>query len=211
MPALIALAISVPTALAQTPVVTQPSAQTANNASSTIAVSNTFQSVFAASAKRFGCSIQNNGSNSMWVYFGPIANATKATSFVVTAGSALLCGSLGVVAKDQVSITGTAADAFTATQDGSPSLNGGGSGGGGGGGAVTIADGADVTQGAIADAVVAAGAFCRLTPPSDSCRDLYQAIRRQSENADRRRVWKRHCRDLECAERGRNCGYSSRF
>jgi len=33
-----------------------------------------------------------------------------------------------------------------------------GGGGGGGGGAVTIADGADVTQGAIADAVVAAGA-----------------------------------------------------
>lgn len=31
-------------------------------------------------------------------------------------------------------------------------------GGGGGGGAATIADGADVTQGAIADAVVAAGA-----------------------------------------------------
>src|SRR6202008_4042178 len=33
-----------------------------------------------------------------------------------------------------------------------------GTGGGGGGGAVTVADGADVTQGAIADAVVAAGA-----------------------------------------------------
>ena len=33
-----------------------------------------------------------------------------------------------------------------------------GGGGGGGGGAVTVADGADVTQGAIADAVVAAGA-----------------------------------------------------
>jgi hypothetical protein len=32
------------------------------------------------------------------------------------------------------------------------------SGGGGGGGAVTIADGADVTEGAIADAAVAAGA-----------------------------------------------------
>jgi hypothetical protein len=33
-----------------------------------------------------------------------------------------------------------------------------GTGGGGGGGAVTVADGADVTQGALADAVVAAGA-----------------------------------------------------
>jgi len=38
------------------------------------------------------------------------------------------------------------------------SATGTGGGGGGGGGAVTVADGADVTQGAIADAVVAAGA-----------------------------------------------------
>lgn len=41
---------------------------------------------------------------------------------------------------------------------GLPTGTGGGSGGGGGGGAATIADGADITQGAIADAVVAAGA-----------------------------------------------------
>jgi len=54
--------------------------------------------------------------------------------------------------------------AFTQASDGKPALavtNTDGttiSGGGGGGGAVTVADGADVTQGAIADAVITAGA-----------------------------------------------------
>ena len=41
---------------------------------------------------------------------------------------------------------------------GLPTGSGGGGGGGGGGGAVTVADGADVTQGALADAAVTAGA-----------------------------------------------------
>jgi hypothetical protein len=117
---LVFLALSVAPSLAQSPVVTQPSSQAATNFSSTIAVTNTFQSVFAASAKRQGCSIQNNGSNTMWVFFGAIADATKAKSFLLGVGQGISCGSIGVVAKDQVSITGTATEAFAATQDGAP-------------------------------------------------------------------------------------------
>ena len=49
--------------------------------SSTISVTNTFQSVLvAANGSRFGCSIQNQGTATMYVFAGPIANATKATS-----------------------------------------------------------------------------------------------------------------------------------
>lgn len=53
--------------------------------------------------------------------------------------------------------TGGSTTANSLGGSGLPTGTGGGSGGGGGG-AVTVADGADVTQGAIADAVVAAGA-----------------------------------------------------
>lgn len=65
---------------------------------------------------------------------------------------------------------------------GLPTGSGGGGGGGGGGGAVTVADGADVTQGANADAVVAAGAagtvsakLRRLTTDIDSIKTLAAA------------------------------------
>lgn len=65
---------------------------------------------------------------------------------------------------------------------GLPTGSGGGGGGGGGGGAVTVADGADVTQGANADAAVAAGAagslsakMRRLTTDIDSIKTLAAA------------------------------------
>jgi hypothetical protein len=47
---------------------------------------------------------------------------------------------------------------YVQTSPGVYALAGNGSGGGGGGGAVTVADGADVAEGAVADAAVAAGA-----------------------------------------------------
>lgn len=91
---------------------------TSTNLSSTIAVTNTFQSIQASTGTRKGCLIQNVAtSDSMWVYFGAIGGATKGKSFILDAvhGSAVSCavGGLGVLT-DQVSITGTAPDAFTA-------------------------------------------------------------------------------------------------
>lgn len=88
---------------------------TSKNLSSTISVTNTFQSLQAATAGRNGCLIQNNGSHTMWVFFGPIASATATTSFVLPAAQSVSCavGGLGVLI-DQVSITGTSTDAFFA-------------------------------------------------------------------------------------------------
>lgn len=114
---LLFLALGVSLAYAQQPVITHPYNITSNNASSTIAVTNTFQSIWAASASttgRVGCTVINYGSSTMWVFFGPIANATKATSIQLAANQAVYCGFNGVVNRDQVSITGTAADAFVA-------------------------------------------------------------------------------------------------
>lgn len=88
---------------------------TSGNLSSTIAVTNTFQSIQAKTSSRNGCLIENNGSHTMWVFWGPIANATAATAFVLPAGNSVSCavGGLAVLI-DQVSITGTSTDAFFA-------------------------------------------------------------------------------------------------
>lgn len=107
-------------AYAQTPVVTYPYGVTSFNSSGSISVTNTFQSVFAASGintGRVACMVQNNGTNPMWVFFGPIANATKGKSVVLAAGVSVQCNAAGgIVLKDQVSITGTSGDAFFAAQ-----------------------------------------------------------------------------------------------
>lgn len=104
---------------AQTPIITKPYGATSNNQSSTITVTNTFQSIFLASTTNTGrssCTVQNNGANSMWVFFGPIANATQGASIKLAAGQATYCNNGPVVLKDQVSITGTSGDAFFAAQ-----------------------------------------------------------------------------------------------
>jgi len=91
---------------------------TSTNLSGTIAVTNTFQSIQVSTAGRQGCLIQNQSTtDQMWVYFGAIGGATKAKSFILDTahGLAISCavGGLGVLT-DQVSITGTAPDGFTA-------------------------------------------------------------------------------------------------
>lgn len=101
-------------ALAQSSVITQPLPRTTHNVGSTITVTNTFQSVFGSSTGRVFCTIQNNGANTMWVFFGAVASATKGTSVVLAAGQAVYCGVNGVTLSDQVSITGTSGDAFYA-------------------------------------------------------------------------------------------------
>lgn len=114
-------------ALAQQPVFTYGTKSSTDGApaSGTIAVSNTFQKVFSSvnttasesSPLRKGCTIQNNGSNNMWVEEGATAGtAAKANSVVLTPGSAYSCSAGGTVLQGEVDITGTSADAFYAAQ-----------------------------------------------------------------------------------------------
>lgn len=107
-------------AQAQSPVITQPYGVTTHNDSSTIAVTNTFQSIWTASTNtrgRAGCTVQNNSASAaMYVFFGAIASATTGKSVKLAAGQAVSCNSGGTVLQDQVSITGTSGDAFYAAQ-----------------------------------------------------------------------------------------------
>ena len=106
-------------ALAQQAVVTLPSARVTTDASSTIAVTDTFQQIWAAQSSRVNCGIQNNSSNNMWVYFGS-GTPTKATSVVLAPGQFLNCATSGIVASSAVWITGTSTGVFYAGLDGSP-------------------------------------------------------------------------------------------
>jgi len=87
------------------------------NASGTITVTDTFQSVFAANPTRTGCKVQNNGAAAMYVYSGPIASATKDSSYqIVAAQSSFDCAIGFGVQTDQISITGTSTQKFYANQ-----------------------------------------------------------------------------------------------
>lgn len=90
------------------------------NASGTIGTGGTtFQLVFAANPTRTGCQIQNNtaAAHTMYVYAGPIANATLTnTMLLVAAQSTFNCTNGFGVQTDQISITGTAGDPFYANQ-----------------------------------------------------------------------------------------------
>lgn len=84
------------------------------NSSSTITVTNTFQALFVSNANRLGCTIQNTGTNSMYVFFGATADATTATSVKLVAGQSAYCGSQGLTYTGAVAITGTATETFYA-------------------------------------------------------------------------------------------------
>lgn len=104
---------------AQEKVFTLPYQAATLNSSSTITVTNIFQSIFAAVTTKTGrtaCVIQNNGTHNMYIFFGPIVNATIASSVQLTSGQSVNCNNGPVVLNDQVSITGTAGDIFYAAQ-----------------------------------------------------------------------------------------------
>ena len=82
------------------------------NVSGTIAVTNTFQSIIARNTNRSGCTVQNTGTNTMYVFFGPLASASTAASVKLAAGQAVSCNNGPVTLIDEVSITGTATEAF---------------------------------------------------------------------------------------------------
>lgn len=114
------LIVGIVNALAQQPVITKAYGVTTSNVSSTIAVTNTFQSLWIADTSTTGrssCAIQNKGTaDPMYVYFGAIAGATIAKSIKLTTNAVLNCSVFGAILKDQVSITGTSGDAFYAAQ-----------------------------------------------------------------------------------------------
>lgn len=89
---------------------------TSGNASTTIQSGGTYQSLWAANNNRRGCTVQNNGSHTMYVFFGPIASATHALSVQLSAGQSVNCQYGGITLQDQVSIDGTTSDAFYAAQ-----------------------------------------------------------------------------------------------
>lgn len=101
------------------PVTTQPKGVTTLNSSGTIAVTNTFQSIWPKSTNvqgRLSCTVQNTGSNTMYVFFGPLADATAAKSVSLSAGQSVSCLNGVVVLQDQVSITGVGGETFYAAQ-----------------------------------------------------------------------------------------------
>lgn len=110
-------------ALAQNAFQTLPSPVSGvSNASGTVAVTNTFQSVFAdvplvaGRQGRTWCLIQSLGAPTAYIFVGAIASATTPTSFNLAAGQTFDCVRYGVTIQDQISITGTAGAAFIAVQ-----------------------------------------------------------------------------------------------
>lgn len=112
-----ALTLLVGPAWGQALVTTQPLGGTSGNGSSTITVTDTFQSIWSAQPSRHGCTIQNNGAATMYVYAGAIAGATKDKSVQLATGQSYACGNAGgTVLSDQISITGTSTQKFYANQ-----------------------------------------------------------------------------------------------
>ena len=93
-----------------------PRGVASTNASTTITTTNTFQQIFAASA-RGGCAVQNNDVNNMWVFFGTTGSATKATSIIIPPGGMINCNNGTAVLIDAVQITGTSTGPFYANQN----------------------------------------------------------------------------------------------
>ena len=94
LPGRLAVACAIPAAfLLGGPAAAQITNAPTTNVPVTIAVGNTFQTVLAAvgapPAIRRSLTIQNNqatGTDLCWLYLGPLANATKATSIVLAVG-----------------------------------------------------------------------------------------------------------------------------
>lgn len=114
----LSLLISLPAIAADSvqPVYARKQPTTSRNLSSTIAVTDTFQRVVGQNFDRLSCTVQNTGANTMWVFFGPLASATKAGSVVLAVGQSVTCGTNGAMIADEISITGTATENFFAAE-----------------------------------------------------------------------------------------------
>lgn len=102
-------------AYAAEPVVTQPYNATSTITNNTIAVTNTFQKIWNASTAttgRVGCLVQNNGTHTMYVFFGATTSATTQASVQLQAGQSLNCNVGVIVVRNEIAITGTAGDSY---------------------------------------------------------------------------------------------------
>lgn len=107
-----ALLLSVSFAHAEVPTTT-----IGTNLSGTITTTNTFQMIQTITNNRVDCTVQNNSAtNTMWVYFGLTASATKGASVVLSPGQTVGCRVAGgqYVLRNHVNITGTSGDAYFA-------------------------------------------------------------------------------------------------
>lgn len=111
---LLALLLLLPIAASADPAGSRGSLQP--NGSSTVTTTNTFQQIFATNTNRYACTIQNNGTHTMFVFFGPLASATTGSSLQLAAGAAAYCNNDVTIFNDPVNITGTGGDAFYAQQ-----------------------------------------------------------------------------------------------
>jgi hypothetical protein len=82
----------------------------------TIAASNVFQQALP-SKRRNGCAIEYTGTNTGFVYFGLITQATTPASIQLSAKQSVSCASTDtLVAVDAISVTGTTGDTFVVLQ-----------------------------------------------------------------------------------------------
>lgn len=106
-----------------------PASSAGGDASGTIAVTNTFQKLFAGAGNsiaptvgtpgaRHGCSVQNNGTHTMYVSesLGVAASALTTSWQIAASGGLFNCNFGGVVLFGEIDITGTSGDTFVAKQ-----------------------------------------------------------------------------------------------
>lgn len=101
----------------QNPVTTSPQMGAAFGVSGTVLVTNSFQQIFAgqnptAGQRRLGCTVQNTGSSTLYVYFGLLTAATTVASFQVAPSQAIYCQAGVGVIQDAVSVSGTAGNSY---------------------------------------------------------------------------------------------------
>ena len=126
----VVLLAAVSVASAQQAVVSAPLPATSANgdASGTVAVTGTFQKVFGGAGntiapppgtpgERHGCSVQNNGTHTMYVTEGTgVVGSSLTNSWQVAVAQLFNCNFGGVVLTGEIDLTGTAGDAFVAKQ-----------------------------------------------------------------------------------------------
>lgn len=90
-----------------------PTAVTTTTNPGTVTVTGVFQSILAANPTRYGCVVQNQSNDILYIFFGANASATEASSLTIGPGGSIPCNLPGgVVLTDNVSVAGMAGDAY---------------------------------------------------------------------------------------------------
>jgi hypothetical protein len=83
--------------------------------SGTISTTNVFQQLQAQTNTRRGCTIQNQGTHTMYVFFGSPGSALVSSAYQIAALQTIMCATGNIILSDAIQITGTAGDAFVLT------------------------------------------------------------------------------------------------